>query len=300
MKKMMMLLFLGFMIGCGEQKQSGGDEPQESMNSGSITVYCDENIEHIMDHAITMYDSKYKGVEVKKEYLNSRQVMQKLLSGEARVVLNSRKYLRDEDSLMKVYEVEPHKVMKIASDGLVFFAKKDFPTDTLSAEEIEQLLTSDLKLKSIYRLSEEPEMAFPDVNSSTYYHMYTQAAKEKKITRAAKYFKDLDSLVNYVKENNAIGVALMSQLNQDTTLKMFRLGFTNSDNKRIFPQNVHPGYIVQNKYPYKVTYYAFLKENRRNLPFWFARYLEQDKEAQKYFLEAGILPEYAKLVLKQN
>jgi hypothetical protein len=92
----------------------------------------------------------------------------------------------------------------------------------------------------------------------------------------------------------------MSQVTKDTTLKMLRLGFTNKDKKRIYPQTVHPGYIVQDMYPFKITYYAYLKEQRRNLPFWFARYLEQDREAQKYFLDAGILPEYAKLVLKQN
>ncbi len=300
MKKILMLLFIGFMFGCGEQNQNESQEPQESMNSGKITVYCDENIKHIMDHAIDMYDGKYKNVEVTKEYMNAREVMQKLLSGDARVVINSRMYLHDEDSLMKAYGVEPHKIMKLASDGLVFFTKKEFPTDTLSVEEIEKMLTSDFKLEDVYNLQEEPKMAFPDVNSSAYYHLYTQAAKGKNITRTAEYFKDIDSLIKFVKDEDAMGVALMSQVNQDTTLKMLRLGFVNSDNNRIYPQVVHPGYIVKNMYPYKVTYNAFLRENRRNLPFWFARYLEQDKEAQQYFLKAGILPEYAKLVLIQN
>ncbi len=301
MKNILMLLLLSMLVSCGEQQTKGsGEEPAESMNSGKITVYCDENISHIMDQAIDLYDSKYKDVEVTKEYLNSRQIMQKLLSGDARVVINARDYLPDEDSLMKAYQVEPHKKMVIASDGLVFFTKKEFLTDTLSVEQIENILTSNVKFKDEYILSSEPMLALPDVNSSTFYHLYTQAAKSKNITHKAEYFQSVDTLIQFVKNNNAVGVALMSQVDSDTTLKMLRLGFTNSDNKRIYPQTVHPGYIVQNKYPYKVTYYAYLKEDRRNLPFWFARYIEQDKEIQQYFLKAGILPEYAKLVLKQN
>ncbi len=300
MKNILMLLLLSLMISCGDQAKDSGEEAAESMNSGKITVYCDENISHIMDQAIDLYDSKYKGVEVTKEYLNSRQIMQKLLSGDARVVINARDYLPDEDSLMKAYQVDTHKKMVIASDGLVFFTKKEFPTDTLSVEQIEKMLTSGLNLKDVYPLQTEPELALPDVNSSTFYHLYTQAAKSKNITHKAEYFQSVDSLIQFVKTKNAVGVALMSQVDSDTTLKMLRLGFTNSDNKRIYPQTVHPGYIVQNKYPYKVTYYAYLKEDRRNLPFWFARYIEQDKEIQQYFLKAGILPEYAKLVLKQN
>ncbi len=299
MKNLIMLLFLGLIVSCGKSEQSG-EEPAESMSKGEITIVCDEAIKHVMDPAIDMYDAKYKDVKVSKEFINARGVMQKLLSGEARLVINSRDYLRDEDSLMKAYGMEPHKKMAIASDGLVFFTQRNFPTDTLSVEEIEAALTSGLQLKSIYNMAQEPKFAFPDVNSSVYYHLYKQAAKEKSITRSAEYFKDTDSLIQYVKNNNAVGVALMSQVTKDTTLKMLRLGFTNKDKKRIYPQTVHPGYIVQDMYPFKITYYAYLKEQRRNLPFWFARYLEQDREAQKYFLDAGILPEYAKLVLKQN
>jgi hypothetical protein len=224
--------------------------------------------------------------------------MAHLLSGDARVIVLPRDYLRDEDSLMKAYKVKKHEKMPIAYDGLVFFTQKDFPLDTLNHTEILSILKDGKAFKSYYPLLKlEPDLVINDINSSEYSNLRKLVLKGDSLKKKLKMMKSADSVIDYVYGAYSIGIGYLSRVAKDTNLKLIKIGFTDSTGRRIRPKPVHQAYIVQDLYPYKVTIWAYLLEERRNLPFWFGKFLSIEEKVQRYFLDAGIVPAYARIKL---
>ena len=295
-----LMIFL-IVTSCGEDTKIKIDPENrvESMNKGELTLYSDISTKHVMDSVYKMYETTFPDVDLTVEYVNARKAMAEVLGGEARIAVISRDYLEDEDSTMKDYEVTREK-MEIAKDGLVFFTQTDFELDTLNVNQIETILTdSKTGFKDYFpSLESEPEIAVAEQNSAVYAHLQNLAAKGKKITRKLRMFATTDSVKQYVLENpNVIGVAYLSHIVRDPDYKALRLGFFHESGIREMPQTVHQSFIVMERYPYIVTYYAYLLEDRRNLPWWVGTFLSKETKVQQYFNEFGIVPGYAKIKL---
>lgn len=302
MKNSIILILIAIiLVGCEDKYTQKNPNDTETMNSGKITVYCDEAIKPVLDSAFVMYTNEYKNVALNIEYSNSRNVMAQLLSNKARIIINARDYLHDEDSLMKIYKIKEYKRFELAYDGLVFFVRKDFPVDTLNANQIEDAITSEKLLsKTTSGLNFEPTYATINQNSSIFANLNFMVIKNRLIRKKIELLKNIDAVKKQVMANNSIiGIGYLSQLINDNNFKMLQLGFESDSLKRyISPKPVHQGYIVQDLYPYKVTYYAYLQEERQNLPFWFGTYLAKQEKVQKLFLDKGIVPAFARIKLK--
>ncbi len=302
-KFLISILSIILLHSCNSDKQKEEHKVEdypETMNSGNLTAYCDLSIASLLDSAFIMYKVDYPRVNLNIETGNARQVMAKLLAGEARVILIARDYLRDEDSLMKVYNVEPHPRMEMAYDALVFFTNKDFPLDTLNAEQIAEFLQSDKDvLRKYYKqLKSEPELVCPNINSSEYANLHSLAARTQPILRKIKFVENFEAVKEYIAtNNNRIGVCFLSQIVTDTSFKLIRIGFVNDKGRSIRPRQVHQAFIVQDLYPYKITLWAYVLQDARNLPYWFAKYLSVEEKVQRYFLNRGIVPAYARIKL---
>ncbi len=302
MKIRILLLTIAIVLASCDNKYEAKDPNDvETLNSGKLTVYCDELIQPVLDSAFILYTHEYNKVELKVEYANSRNVMSQLLSKEARVVVNARDYLSDEDSLMTAYKLEKHNRFVIAYDALVFFTHKDFPSDTLNANQIKNaIVKGDDLSKSTNGLNFEPTYAILDQYSSLYANFNSMIVKDNPLKRKVELFDNINDLKKQVASNSSIiGIAFLSQIVKDKNFKMIRLGFdSDSLNKYITPKPVHQGYLVQDLYPFKVPYYAYLLEDRQNLPFWFGTYLAKQEKVQKLFLDKGIVPAFARIKLK--
>ncbi len=299
--KILLLAIAILIVSCDSKYEAKDPNDVETINSGKLTVYCDELIKPILDSAFVFYTQEYKKVELTTKYANSRNVMSQLLSKEVRVIVNPRDYLADEDSLIKEFKIEKHKRFVIAYDGLVFFARKDFPIDTLNANQIERAIVRGEDLnKTTSGLNFEPTYATLDQYSSLYANFNFLIVKDNPLKRKVELFENLDELKKHVATNSSIiGIGYLSQLINDQQFKLIRLGFDSDTlNKYITPKPVHQGYIVQDLYPYKVSYYAYLLEDRQNLPFWFGTYLAKQEKVQKLFLDKGIVPAFARIKLK--
>lgn len=302
-KLVLSLLIAILFVSCEDNKvpQTQTGEPVESMNKGEITIYSDIELKRVMDTVYKMYDETYPDVKVTVEYLNARKAMALLLSGDSRVNVVAREYLNDEDSVMKSYEVTRER-MEIAKDALIFFTNADYPIDTLNVSQIYEILTQNKNLKDYFSfISEEPIFAVADQNSSVYAHLKDKAAKGDRITKNLKLFETTEQVKEFTKENkNVIGIGYLSHIVRDIDLKPIRLGFHYENGKREMPQSVHQSYIVMERYPFIVTYYVYLLEDRRNLPWWVATFFAKETKSQKYFNEFGIVPAYAQIKLIRN
>lgn len=272
----------------------------ETINSGKLTIYCDDAVYNLLDSGFLNYNKQYPNVILTKVKANARNSMAYLLAGKTRVSIIARDYLKDEDSLMKVYKVVKHQRVKIADDALVLFVRKDFPLDTLNIVQVRKLFQlKDYSLNNDFKeIKKETKISITSVNSSIFSNFEKLILQNQKLTQNLNYFLNLDSVKLFVLKNNGIGIGLMSEFVSDTNFKILRIGFQDSSNKYISPKPVHQGYLVQNKYPFKVSIYVYLFEERQNLPFWFATYMGKEFVVQKYLLNRGLVPAYANLKLK--
>jgi len=303
MKKMIMknnILLLVSMVciivfsSCDSKYEAKDPYDTETMNSGRIDIYCEDDLYDLFDTTFSIYEKDYQKVLLTRKKVTSRNAMASLLAGDARLIISSRNYLSDEDSLMKVYKVAEHSFMDIAEDALVFYVKKDFPKDTLNTLDLKQyLIGSKSTLYDDIKIS--PTFILPNQNSSVYANFY------KKVMDTALPLPTRIKIIDNVLEKldaNSIGVGYLSSVLKDTTLKCLQLSYIDSAGIFIRPKPVHQSYIVLGKYPYPVKIRVLLLKENRDLAFWFASYIAKETRVQKYLKDNGIVPAFAKFKLK--
>lgn len=301
-KILYILISILILSSCGEEDKvdEKGEPVRESMDSGILEIVCDKSVFHVLDSAFNMYNRRYDNVKFSYDTVTARKAMALILSGNIRAAVIARDYLLDEDSLMKQHNVDKHLRMQILEDALVFFTQTESKLDTINEEEIKQVLQNKLKMTDIYPfLDEEPLFVINEQNSSEYANLMHLVTDNQTVKHPYRLLNGKDSVINYVKNNeNVIGIGYLSQIIGRTDLKPLRVGFINdSTDKHVYPQVVHQAYIVMRKYPWIVTYYAYLLKDKRDLPYWFATYLAKENVIQKYFLDYGLVPTYAKFKL---
>ncbi|MDX9790804.1 MAG: substrate-binding domain-containing protein [Candidatus Kapaibacterium sp.] len=301
--KILSVIFAALLfISCNAEREDFAGERYGSINAGTIRAVCDESVFNIMDSAFSLYESAYPNVNLEVTAAHARRTMALLLSGEADAAIIARSYLDDEDSLMKEYDVSRYE-MVIASDALVFFADRNFPLDTLNDVQIASLLDGSGNLTNYYpELSQEPEIVCNGINSSEFANIRSLILKDGELKKFIKTFSGVDSVKDYVSNNpNSIGIGFLSQVYENPNFKLLEIGFVNEKGNRVYPQTVHPGFVVQGKYPYVPKLRVYVKEDNKSAAyFWFASYLSKEYVVQKYLLDMGLVPEFAKLKLRQE
>ncbi|HRP01719.1 MAG TPA: substrate-binding domain-containing protein [Candidatus Kapabacteria bacterium] len=309
MKTKISFLFIAIIIlslacsSCEDESKNSKKSQQakeQSIDEGNLEVYVDTLLINMIEPVMDFYRQSYPKINLKVNYVNSRKAVALLFSGKAEAIVLSRNYLKDEDSLNKEYQlIRPE--MEMAKDGLVFFHNGKIGLDTLNDEQIFNILTAGKNFKDYYsHLKVEPELVTTDINNSHYQNLINTAARNNKITHKVKQLASMQELIDYVSKNdNAIGVAYLSNVIKLSQLTKIRISFVNKQGIRIPPQIVHQGFIVQEKYPYIITDKVILLEDRMNKPFWFASYLSKETKVQKYFLDYGIVPAFAKIKLHE-
>jgi len=277
------------------------DSNQETAKSGFLTVYVDDQIADIVEPSLKLFSKEHPQAVLTVERLPAGDAVLALVSRDARLAVVARGLLPSEDTLLtdaKIVLPFTH----IATDALVVIAHKAMPFDTLSDENLCQWLTGNRpSVSDDIGGSAIRTMICPPPSTSVFDNVGTfllkgQPHQPHRLTSLPTTAKVVDAVR---KDKTVLGVAYMSQVHTDSTIKMLRIGFTNEKGVRIYPQHVHLGYVVQKMYPYRVKIHTILRDkvHHFSLPAGVAGYIFQNAEAQRTFLDAGIVPEFAKLVL---
>jgi len=306
MKKIIHILIViviaSLLLNCGEKR----NKPlvTETMNSGILEIFCDESYSFILDSVFKMYQERYEDVELTVNYVNARNAKSQLLGGQTRVSIIGRDNLADEDSLMRLYNIEPHIRMDIANDGIVFFTQADFPLDTLNDATLLQVFTENKKLKELLpklnsnsRINSEPEFVIAHQNSSEYGNFINLVCQQKPLKKQIVLLPNSDSVIEYVQNNpNAIGICYLSQV-QGKFFKLLRIGYTAQNGKYVRATKVpHQSFIVMGEYPYITTLRIYLQEGRKDkkdLPYWFGTFIEKENIAVQHYKKMRLVPSYA-------
>ena len=89
----------------------------ETMTSGTVTVLCDDAASQLMEPQIAEFARKHADAHIVVKVVSGREAMEALLGRRTRIAIMSRGYMRDEDSLMKVFKVKAHKSFHVAKIG---------------------------------------------------------------------------------------------------------------------------------------------------------------------------------------
>jgi hypothetical protein len=286
-----------FMSSCTEDRQQ---QTYESPVAGKDTIYVEDVLYPYFLEAKPKYDSVFENAEITLIPVNARRGMSLLFSDTASCVILARDYLRDEDSIVKSMSL-PFQKIEIAKDGLVFFVSKDIPIDTMNLSQLEGML-SGTSINAIQKkVVFDEALCIPSMQSSEYAGLLKYFSKgNSALSGTFKQYENRDSLKAQVRRSKSIGIGLMSDILKDSTLKAIRIGYTDSTGKRVAPQIVHPGFIVQNMYPLVLPIFAYVKNEKKDLAWGFATFMEKDPSIQKVLLNKGIIPSHAKYNLIQE
>ena len=285
------------MSSCTEDRQQ---QTYESPVAGKDTIYVEDVLYPYFLEAKPKYDSVFENAEITLIPVNARRGMSLLFSDTASCVILARDYLRDEDSIVKSMSL-PFQKIEIAKDGLVFFVSKDIPIDTMNLSQLEGML-SGTSINAIQKkVVLDEALCIPSMQSSEYACFLKCFSKgNSALSVTFKQYENRDSLKAQVRSSKSIGIGLMSDILKDSTLKAIRIGYTDSTGKRVAPQIVHPGFIVQKMYPLVLPIFAYVKNEKKDLAWGFATFMEKDPSIQKVLLNKGIIPTHAKYNLIQE
>lgn len=290
------------LLACTRQN-SGGGEPSETAIRGTVEIVCDEQIIDLMRPGKILYDSVHPDAHVTLSPRNALDAADALIRHDARAIVLARDWLPEEDSIIKNDKgPEGYPRTMVARDALVFFTSKRFPYDTMHADDLNRYIaTGTFDLKAYPRLKKPPVLVVPGSNSSIYGNVINVICKGRPPANGVvTSLGNREATVRRVAADpGMMGVGLLSQFVRDTTVKMIRLSYTDSNGVYESPKPVHAGYLVMGKYPYPVPIYIVLRESvgQYSLPSGYLLYIARDGKAQRTFLDAGIEPGYAKLEL---
>ncbi len=288
-----------FVFGCTEAKKSDA-QIKEEKNDRFAKVSIEDGLYPMMINPCLQFDTLDATADCTFKSVPGLEAMQNLLTGEADAIILARDYTRFEDSVMKAYKVKPHVRMPFAYDALVFYVNYTVQIDTLSDLQIKAMLSDRNKQIQDYfpRIKEDFEFVTNSHLSSELVNINQLILKGKSLQRKFKMLPSADSAMNYVKNRkNAIGIGYLSQVIKQPDLKMIRIGYNDSAGKYIYPRTVHQANIVRKLYPYIVTDYIYIFDESKNAAMRLGRYISKHGNVQKYILNWGIAPAFAKIKL---
>ncbi|MBU3742222.1 MAG: hypothetical protein FGM24_08040 [Candidatus Kapabacteria bacterium] len=274
-------------------EQSKPDPNIETAKTGAVTILVDREILDLVTPSVDLFRKQHPYATIKLQAVTAREATSALFAQEAKGVIVARDYLPDEANILKERQQDFPRT-HIATDALVLFTSKAYPADTVSADDVRAHLMgqrSSLGNTTFVTTGASGSLVGNVINMICGGSTPTANLSELPDVQAVRQ--------RVVASSSLIGIGYLSQLRSANDVKLLRVGFTDTTGKRIYPKPVHQAYIVQGKYPYPVPIYTCLRDrpSMYNLASGLFGFVYQEKQAQQTFLNAGIVPEFAKIVL---
>lgn len=139
-----LLLMIGLfvlLVSCKKKSSRVIDSPQQ----GEITMEVDESFASVSEALTNRYMALYPSTKINLEIKKEDLAFLDLLEGKARVIVMSRDLTDDEKRAYKKETSLDWLPAKFAADAVVFIVPKDSPRETISVEEIKQMLNNSQK-----------------------------------------------------------------------------------------------------------------------------------------------------------
>jgi len=298
-------LLIGVLASCtaSREEQTGSPEEYETAIRGTTEIHVDEEIIDLLGPAKELYDEAHPDAHVTLVARPALDLADDIIEHRVRGIVLARKWLPGEDSIVNEDRGdEGFPTTEIAKDALVFYAAPSFPLDTLNADDIRIWMNGGTVDRDVYpELRTAPVFVVPGLASSVYGNVINQITQgTEPVSGTVAALPNRDSVREAViADERLIGIGYMSQFINDSSVKMLRLGYTDSTGEYIRPKPVHASYLIMGKYPFPVPISIILKDraSQYSLPSGFALFMARDGKAQRTFFDLGIEPGYARIEL---
>ncbi|GAB3008928.1 hypothetical protein GCM10027051_06960 [Niabella terrae] len=284
------------LMACKTDKEKRAALPDSPLH-GTITISADESFKPVVDELIRVYESNTAGTRILVEYKSEAECVKDLYNDSIRMILSTLRLTEAErqsvvDSIRK-------KVVQIpvARDAIAVILNRNHPLQTLSIEEIRQILTG------IYSRSLVP--VFDGVTAtSTVRYMIDSVLKGTALTSRAAAARSSDSVIQYVMNHpdamGFIGVSWIgnpedpAQLKHLEKVKIIPLESNDTAGKYILPTQEN---IYTKAYPLTRDLTYILKERGRGLGTGFAEFITGEI-GQLIFKRAYLMPGRRSFILR--
>lgn len=286
-------------VGCDQRLHEG----PESGQAGELTFLCDAEVRALIDGPTALYQKSVPKATITLVDSSARGAMSELFAGKVRGVILARDYLADERNALATRRAgEEFPRSKLATDALVLVVSRDFPTDTVNVTQVTAWLTGVKPAPGVPGAvaPKPPTFIVPGVNSSLYANLVNVVLKGKQPSANISAIPSKEEMLTKVRASTSlIGVGYLSQFAKDSSVKLLRIGFSDSTGNHIRPKPVHQGYVIQDLYPYPVPIYIYLQKTygQNDMALGYTNFLARDGASQRSFLDAGIVPAYARIEL---
>ena len=138
---LLMISLFVLLVSCKKKSSRVIDSPQQ----GEITMEVDESFASVSEALTNRYMALYPSTKINLKIKKEDLAFLDLLEGKARVIVMSRDLSEGEKRAYKKETSLDWLPAKFAADAVVFIVPKDSPRETISVEEIKQILNNSQK-----------------------------------------------------------------------------------------------------------------------------------------------------------
>jgi phosphate transport system substrate-binding protein len=285
--KLIYILALALSFAACSNKQAATDMATEG-HMDSITVYCDEGFQELMDQEIRIYEIEYSDKHIHIIYTSEADALKRLTADSFAVVIVGRKLSEQErsDILHRTnLQAEEHT---FATDAIAIIVDRKLDRNTMPYVDILSLLTNK---SSAYNL------VFEGNGSGVINYMFAQIARSS-VRPSAYAAKNLNELVEYLqKDNKGIGFIPFSRTSDehDTTaqqlLKKVKLLYVSriDSTGRLVSSTASQSEIADGSYPLDRPINIISHTMEEKVGTGFVNFLYGDKSG-RIILKAGLVP----------
>jgi phosphate transport system substrate-binding protein len=269
---------------------------------GSCSVSVDESYSIIMDAERDAFEATYPDAHVKVVYKPEGELVKDLMrAGDSTRFIMMSRDLNDEERKFFESKNSHPSVLKIAYDAVAIISNKDNMNDSLSLNQLRQILAEKLVTWKQVNAKEKDDtinIVFDNRQSGNARFIqehFLQDAKGKLPPHCYAVNSNSD-VINYVCEHkNALGVIGVNWISdKDDSLskeimKKIKVVAISSDSLPNEYYKPYQAYIAQKKYPLWREVYIINREGRMGLGTGFAHYIAGDK-GQRIILKSGLVP----------
>lgn len=256
----------------------------EEKNTGTLEIYCDEDLKSIAEQQIEIFVLNYPAANVKPIFASEKVIVEKLLNGTARTAILSRNLSKAETD--KISQVNAIKCSQhvLAKSALALVSKKG-----------EAKTLTDTELKALFTNGKTPIIV--EGKESNRLKIITTELGVTNFGNQIFAMNNLDSVLTYLEQNqDAVGLIDYANISDENSPKakeilskisVFKVN-TNCDSiTEIVSAN--PNDIYTGCYPLVTPINYVLTDLQNKLGGGFLNFLIKPK-ASRIFLRGGFIP----------
>ncbi|MBC7410989.1 MAG: substrate-binding domain-containing protein [Bacteroidia bacterium] len=295
--KLSISLIVLLMLNCGNAIIQ---PPLDTETEGTINVAVDESYRPLLEAEFETFAMLFPNAHINVKYVNENEAYKLLSIDSVRLAIGARELTAAELAPLTKRKITAKKT-KIASDAIAFICNKNNKDTTLSATQLEQLLTgkaitwNNLNSKTNFN---NIVLVFDNAQSSTASYLKQRFLPNATFPKNSYALKNNLEVITYVsKHPNSIGVISTSWISDgdDPTTDSLRKSITvmalQSKDAKEPNEYYQPyqAYLSMDKYLLTRPLYIINRESRHGLGTGFVTFVLGEK-GQRIILKSGLLP----------